>query len=217
MALLFAKEGAKVVIAARSADKLRRLAGRIQKQGGTALAVPTDVTDPESVENLIKATKREFKRIDILVNNAGVALVGPITDFSLEDWHQTLEVNLTSAFLCSKAAFPVLAKRNGSAILNVSSIAGQEGFEEWGPYSASKAGLEGLTRGLAKEGRAVGIRVNAICPGATNTQMFRQYFPDVESEDILSPSDVAKLALFLVSSEASEITGECVTIRKGTV
>ena len=149
-AVAFAAKGAKVVLAARRAE---RLAGLVERLGDAALAVTTDVTDEAAVQNLFDRAVERFGTVDVLINNAGIADSTAVYEMSLETWHQVIETNLTSAFLCSRAAFRVMKERRRGRIINIGSISARVPRENSPAYAASKWGLDGLTRSLAIDGR----------------------------------------------------------------
>src|SRR5581483_7266584 len=166
MALTFAREGARVVVAGTSEAALQQTAAEIHEGGARAIAVRCDVSDEAAVEQLAEKTLAEFGQIDVLVNNAGA--IGPTaltSEVSLDDWNRTLAVNLTGAFLCARAVLPHMAARRQGKIINIASIAGHIGYPLRAPYAASKWGMLGLNQTLAAEWGQHNIQVNAISPG----------------------------------------------------
>lgn len=163
---LFRSEGAKVVMFARSADKLRALEAEL---GPEALAVPGDVTVWDDVQRLMAATLDRFGRIDILVNNAGIGIFAPVVDLDPEDLDRLLAVNLKGPFLCCKAALPAMIRQQSGHIINVSSVAGTTTFPGGAGYCASKWGLEALTQTLIQECKPHKIKVSSINPGSVKT------------------------------------------------
>src|SRR4030095_10947351 len=166
IALRFVQEGAAVVVAGPTEEKIRAVQKEIRDAGGRALAMHTDVADEGSVQRMVSATLDEFGQIDILINNAGVA--GPtalVPNVSREEWDQTLGINLTGAFLCAKHALPHMTPRGTGRIINITSIAGLQAYAFRSPYCASKWGMIGLTQTLAEECGRYNITVNAIAPG----------------------------------------------------
>ncbi|HEX5848216.1 MAG TPA: SDR family oxidoreductase, partial [Rubrobacter sp.] len=164
LALAFAREGARVVVNARSEESVRPIAGEVEEAGGEVLAVAADVSKDSDVKRLVDETVERFGRIDVLVNNAG--LLGPrvaIADYPEDEWRRVIDANLTGPFLVSKAAIPHLSE--GASIINLVSGVSVEGRAEWGAYSVSKFGLEGLNQILAAELAERGVRVNAVDPG----------------------------------------------------
>jgi NAD(P)-dependent dehydrogenase (short-subunit alcohol dehydrogenase family) len=167
-AVAFAAKGAKVVLAARRAE---RLAGLVERLGDAALAVTTDVTDEAAVQNLFDQAVARFGTVDVLINNAGVADSTAVYEMSLDTWHQVIETNLTSAFLCSRAAFRVMKEQHRGRILNIGSISARVPRQNSPAYAASKFGLDGLTRSLAIDGREFGIAASIFHPGIVATEI----------------------------------------------
>jgi len=224
-ALLFAKEGAKVVINYLLSEEKETLlvVDEIKKMGSEAIAVKCDVSEESQVKKMIKQTLDEFGKIDILVNNAGVVFDVPFFERTVEQWKRTLDVNLLGTFLCSKYASEQMLKNNGGKIINVSSTNGINSFSpEAMDYDASKAGIIILTRDLAKE-LAPKIQVNSIAPGWVDTEMNKdlpQNFVKEEMEKIYlkrfaKPEEIAKSILFLASDDASYITGSILKVDGG--
>src|ERR671917_1438439 len=170
LALAFAREGAKVAINARSEGSIGPVAEEIEDTGAEVLALAADVSKSSEVERMVGETVERFGRIAVLVNNAG--LLGPrvgIEDYPEDEWRSVIDANLTGPFLVTKAAIPHLAE--GGSVINVVSGVSVEGRAEWGAYSVSKFGLEGLTQILAAELKDRGIRVNSVDPGGMRTEM----------------------------------------------
>ncbi|WP_305095988.1 SDR family oxidoreductase [Croceibacterium aestuarii] len=170
-ALGFADKGARVVLAARRAERLSGLVRKIEDMGGKALAVTTDVTDEAAVENLFAEAVSSFGTVDVLVNNAGIAENTPVDETSLEHWNNVIATNLTSAFLCSKYAWPIFKKGGHGRIVNVGSISAKVPRSECPSYTASKFGLSGLTHALALDGRDHNIAVSIFHPGIVATEI----------------------------------------------
>jgi 3-oxoacyl-[acyl-carrier protein] reductase len=209
-----ARERAAVVLAARSAGTLATIAGAIRTAGGEVLAVPTDVTVETQVERLVSQTLDHYGRITGLVNSAGVSPLAPITETSLEMWQHTLAVNTTGTFLCCRAVWDPMVEAGGGSILNISSGAGKRAHAEWVAYCASKWAVMGLTESLALEGYPVGIRVNALCPGPTDTPMREANFPGEDKSRLLTPVEVAEAAVFFFSSAAQHVRNAALDVRK---
>ena len=167
-AVAFAAKGAKVVLAARRAE---RLAGLVERLGDAALAVTTDVTDEAAVQNLFDRAVERFGTVDVLINNAGIADSTAVYEMTLETWRQVIETNLTSAFLCSRAAFRVMKERRRGRILNIGSISARVPRQNSPAYAASKWGLDGLTRSLAIDGREFNIAASIFHPGIVATEI----------------------------------------------
>lgn len=201
IAMALAGEGAKVVLAARSADKLDELARQIEATGGTALAVPTDVTDEGQVEALFEACAARFGAPGLLVNNAGIADHTPTADLSLARWQEVIAINLTSVFLCSRAALRVMAAAGGGRIVNVGSISAKVPRQNTAAYTASKFGLEGLTRSLALDGREHGIAVSMVHPGSTVSSLVPGV-TDKPRPGTMMPEDVARVVVLMANLPA---------------
>jgi len=170
-AVAFVEKGAHVVLAARRAERLSALVERLQGLGGQALAVTTDVTSESDVDNLFARAVERFGTVDVVINNAGVADSTPVDEMPLELWHRVLETNLTSAFLCSRAAFRVMKGKGRGRIVNIGSISARVPRQNSPAYAASKWGLDGLTRSLAIDGREFNIAASIFHPGIVATEI----------------------------------------------
>lgn len=214
-ALLFAKEGAKVVIAARNAEKGEKVVSKIKENTGEAIFVKTDVSKEEDVKNLMKETVNTFGKLDVLFANAGVGDMGDLDSTSLDNWNYTLGVDLTGVFLCSKYAVPEMEKNGSGSIINCASILGHVGQPSVTAYAAAKGGVVNMTRTAAVTYAKKGIRINAVCPGYIETNIL-----DGLNDEILQhlislhpvgrlgrPEEVANAVLFLASDESSFVTG----------
>ena len=207
LALACAKEGANLVISSRSADSLETVAEEARGSGVEVLAVPADLSRNEDVQKLVDAAVERFGKIDVLVNNAGI--LGPrvrIEEYPEDEWRSVLDANLTGPFLVSKAAIPHM--REGASVINVTSGVSIEGRAEWGAYSVSKFGLEGLTQILAAELKAHGIRANTVDPGGMRTAMRAAAYPDEDPTTRITPEENTAVFLYLASDESREVTGE---------
>ena len=220
IACRFAREGAKVVVANRTATTGEETVRLIREAGGAAVYVPTDVTQESQASRLIEQTMESYGRLDILCNNAGVGLVRPLAESTLSEWHYVLDTNLTGVFLCSKYAVPAMVDRGGS-IINLASVASYVAFPGDAAYCASKGGLLMLTKQMALEHAPLKIRVNCICPGFIITPELDHYLAqqadpqaarlEVERMHPLGrlgePDDIAHAAVFLASDESAFVTG----------
>jgi NAD(P)-dependent dehydrogenase (short-subunit alcohol dehydrogenase family) len=207
LALAFAREGARVVVNARSEDSVRPVAGEIEDVGGEVLAVAADVSKGADAERLVGESVERLGKIDVLVNNAG--LLGPrvaIEDYPEDEWRRIIDANLTGPFLVSKAAIPYLSE--GASIINVVSGVSVEGRAEWGAYSVSKFGIEGLNQILAAELAERGIRVNAVDPGGMRTDMRAAAYPEEDPQTRITPEENTAVFLYLASDESEGVTGE---------
>ena len=219
-ALELAAEGASLVLGARRGDLLRELCDDISKRGGKAVSLAGDVIEETYASDLVALARSEFGGLDAAFNNAGtLGDMKPLTDTSLRAWDHTINTNLTSAMLGAKYQIPALLGRKGAAILMTSSFVGHTvGVPGMAAYAASKAGMIGLTKVLAAEYGPMGIRVNALLPGGTDTDMSRSFADTDEAQEavaglhalkrIAAPSEIARTAAFLLSDAASFVTGE---------
>ena len=198
-ALAFAKAGIDVALVSRSQDKLEAVAQTARQAGVKAKAYPLDLAESD-VQAKISEISAEFGGIDILVNNAGMGYTGTLSETPLSDWQQVLNLNLTSVFQCILGILPMMRDRGGGTIVNIASVAGQHPFPNWGAYSVSKAGLIALSKTLAAEERAHGIRVTAICPGAVNTELWdtETVQSNFDRSAMLPPKIVAQAILYTV-------------------
>ncbi|HEX7169742.1 MAG TPA: SDR family oxidoreductase [Rubrobacter sp.] len=207
LALAFAEKGARVVVNARSDESVRPVAGEVEGAGAEVLAVAADVSREAEVERLVRETVERFGRIDVLVNNAG--LLGPrvgVEDYPEDEWRRVIDANLTGPYLVSKAAIPHLSE--GGSIINVVSGVSVEGRAQWGAYSVSKFGVEGLTQILASELAERGIRVNAVDPGGMRTDMRAAAYPEEDPQTRITPEENTAVFLYLASDESKGVTGE---------
>jgi NAD(P)-dependent dehydrogenase (short-subunit alcohol dehydrogenase family) len=208
-AKLFARHDYNVVLCARDADALNEAAADVAKisKPGKVLAMSGSIAKPNFVEALFSAAYKAFNSIDVLVNNAGILHRAAIHELSLADWQQTLDVNLTGTFLCCQQAFKYMSNpEQYGAIVNVSSLSGirfVEKFTDMSAYIASKHGVVGLTESLAVEGKPFNLHVNGVAPGAVNTKMLTDHFPDFSAG--AAPEDIAKLIYFLANEETADV------------
>lgn len=206
-ALAFAKAGFHVALVSRSESKLEAVAEAARKTGVTAKAYALDLADIEQVREKIAAIADSFGPIDVLVNNAGMGYTGEIMSTPLSEWQQVIDLNLTSAFQCIQGILPSMRDRGSGIIINVASIAGQQPFPGWGAYNVSKAALIALSKTLAAEERAKGIRVVTISPGAVNTPIWdtETVQADLNRSAMLTPEIVAQsiLHMALVPEQAT--------------
>jgi short-subunit dehydrogenase len=196
-ALAFAQSGIHLALVSRNQPKLEEVAAIASHYGVTAKVYPIDLSQVDHVRERVAAITTDFGNIDILVNNAGMGYTGTLMDTSLTDWQHILDLNLTSVFQCIQGTIPGMRQRQRGTIINVVSIAGQMVFPEWGAYCVSKFGLVALSKALAVEERAHGIRVIAISPGAVNTSIWdtETVHADFDRSQMLSPEIVAHTIL----------------------
>lgn len=224
IAFVLAEAGSEVVIVYQNrADKAVEAAALIEKMGRKALAIQTDVSHAEQVYATVDKVVNEWGRIDILVNNAGISKDMLLPRMREEDWNLVLNVNLTGAFNCTKAVSKVMLKQRAGRIVHMTSIIGVIGNPGQAAYSASKAGLIGFTKTIAKELASRGITVNAIAPGFIETDMTLAISDKVKSSILEqiplqrfgTSRDVAEVVRFLVSDKASYITGQVIHVNGG--
>lgn len=236
-AILFAKEGAKVVVVARTREKGEETVRIIKEAGGEAVFVKADVSKAADVEEAVKATIEKYGKLDIVYNNAGVYVEeGNVAEITEEDWNSTINTNLKGVFLTSKFAVAEMIKRGGGVIVNTSSICGLVGSLNSTAYCASKGGIITVTKAMAVDLAPYNIRVNCICPGAVLTPMLKKAFEQIASvprhtyspeqvrqayidriplRRIAEPEEIAYAALYLASDESSFVTGSVLVIDGG--
>ncbi len=229
IAVLFAKEGAKVVVAdINSAEEVLKT---IRQNGGRAEFIKTDVSDSSQVKRLVDETLRLFGAVDIVCNNAGIELLKLLTDTGENEWDRVIDTNLKGPFLVCKYVLPHMISRRRGVIVNTASQLGIVGAEKFTAYCASKGGLILLTKALALECAKYGIRVNSICPGAIETPLLeREVNLDKDPEEakmrfvskhplgrLGNPEEIANAALFLASDRSSFVTGESLVVDGGYV
>lgn len=230
-AVLYGREGAKVAVVDIDLDAANETRNIIEQDGHVGRAYQADVTSSEQIANVVGQVVAEFGSIDILHNNVGITRMGSVVEMSEADWHKVVDTNLTSVFLTCKHVIPVMLEQGKGAIINISSLASlQINSYPYMPYFAAKSGLNHLTRALAVQYAAQGIRVNAVLPGVMNTPMiYSQIAGQFESEEAMikarnaaSPMgrmgdawDIAYASLFLASDESKYITGVCIPVDGG--
>lgn len=225
IAVLFAKEGSNIAICDVNLEEAEKTRSELEGMGVKALAFKVDVTKPNEVEEMTDKILDNFGRIDILVNNAGITRDGLLVRMKEEDWDLVLAVNLKGTFNCTKAVSKVMMKQRSGRIVSIASIIGIMGNAGQANYAASKAGIIGLTKSVAKELASRGVTANAIAPGFIQTEMTAK-LPDAVKGEMLKaipmgkfgePLDVAKGALFFASEYASYITGQVLVVDGGMV
>lgn len=215
-----AKENCKIVVTDIDESNAQRVAEEIKQAGQNAIAIKCDVSKKDEVDNLVSKTVETYGNLDILVNNAGVYPYKPFADMKEEDWDKVLDINLKSVFLTSQAASKVM--KEGSKIVDISSIAAFVGFPNLSHYCASKGGVNGFMRALALELAPKKINVNAVAPGAIDTpgaasseEQKKQTVMTIPLKRMGEPEDIANAVLFLVSDEANYITGQILVVDGG--
>lgn len=230
-ALLFAQEGARVVVADVQTEGGGETVRMIKTAGGEAMFVKVDVSNPEQVHAMVSGAVERFGRLDCAFNNAGVEAekaLTPLIDSPVEEFDRLISINLRGVFLCLKYEIPEMLKSGGGAIVNTASVAGLVGFALSAPYVSSKHGVVGLTKAAALDYATSNIRVNAVCPGVTRTPMVDALIGgDAELESLIvgvhpmarvaDPDEIARAAVWLCSNEASFITGHALAVDGGLV
>jgi len=228
-ALVFAREGAKVVVADVMVEDGERVVQEINEAGGEAIFVRTDVSMAVEVETLINTVIKTYGRLDYAINNAGIeGVIAPTVNCTEENWDRTININLKGVWLCMKYEIQQMIKQGGGAIVNMASVAGLVGFKGLPAYCASKGGVVQLTRTAALEYARDGIRINAVCPGVIRTPMVDRVTggkPEAEEQFIAlepvgrmgRPEEVAEAAVWLCSDGASFVTGHPMVVDGGLV
>jgi NAD(P)-dependent dehydrogenase (short-subunit alcohol dehydrogenase family) len=225
----FAAAGASVVLADVDSDRGEVVAAAIRAEGGEAIFVTTDVSDPEAADRMVATTVDRYGRLDYAFNNAGIeGTMIAAAQCSVEAWDRTIAVNLTGVFACMRAEIPAMLASGGGAIVNNSSVAGLVGFPGSAAYCASKHGIIGLTRAAALDYAAQGIRVNAVCPGVIDTEMITRATagnPELAAQLVQAepvgrlgtPEEIAEAVLWLCSARSSFVTGQALAVDGGFV
>lgn len=225
IAKIFAKEGAKVVVANRTPEKGERVVSEIKNQEGEAIFIQTDVSSWDSWQNLVKKTIEIYGGIDILVNNAGVVKFSPLHQTTDKDWDFILNTNLKGVFYGMKAVIPYFLQKNKGKIINIASIAGLVGFDQLSAYCASKGGIIALTREAALEYAKNNININCIAPGVIVSEMTKGLLEDEKTKQgflmnipkarVGQPEDIAYASLYLASDDSDYMTGQVMVVDGG--
>jgi fengycin family lipopeptide synthetase B len=215
ISIALAREGATVVLTARSLPKLQETAELVQQTGGKAEIIVADLLQEKSIINLVKTVGEKLDRLDILVNNAGITHSSRLEDTRTEDWQRCLQVNATAPFILCRQALPLLRKSSTSYIINIASVVGVKGYPLQSAYTASKHAVRGMTISLAEELNGTNVRVHLICPGGVDTELIPQVRPDLRSEDLMRTEEIAELVLYLVTHKGKAIIDE-LHVRRST-
>ena len=226
IAKTFAKQNAKLVIVDINETGINETVDIIKQSGHKAIGIKTDITCPDSVNNMIKTVLEKFGRIDVLVNNAGISQKVTVEDMTLDDIKRIFNVNMFGLFLCSQAVLKPMKEQHYGRIISLSSVSGKRGGGIFGGahYSASKAAVLGFSKNLAREVSSDGITVNCVCPGLINTEIWKS-LPKEQTDKVISDiptgrpgetQEIADTICFLGSKEASYITGEDIDINGGS-
>jgi NADP-dependent 3-hydroxy acid dehydrogenase YdfG len=217
VATALAREGATVVLAARTRQQLAATAAAIRDSGGAALAIPTDVTQDAAVEAMVEQAIAELGRVDILVTAAGGASFGPVVGTKPADWDPILAVNLRAVMVCCRAVLPVMIRQRRGTIINVASVAAQRPIPGAAVYTATKAGVVGFSRVLAEELRAEGVRVGVLVPGAVDTPLWDTIPNSPDRSRMLRPEDVARAAVLMASLPPGAALEELTLLPQGGI
>ncbi|MGD0074933.1 MAG: SDR family oxidoreductase [Candidatus Binataceae bacterium] len=237
IALTYADAGAQLMLTGRAPAPLEQTRAELERAGAPCLTMVADVKSEADCLRMAAETVNSFGRIDILVNNAGIG--GPtarLTEVTLAEWQETIDINLTGAWLAARAVLPQMEKQHSGIILNIGSLAGRRGFSLRSPYAASKWGLIGLTQTMALEWASAGVRVNCLCPGSVEGPRIERVFTaraaatgrpyeDIRREveghaamnRLVTEEEIARVALFLVSDDTSGMTGQTINVDGGIV
>ena len=208
ISVALAQEAATVVLAARSVPELQRTAEEVAEAGGQAEIVVTELTEEESIKNLVRGTGEKFGRLDILVNNAGITHSAALEETATRDWERCLWVNARAPFILCREALGLLRKSKPAYIINIASVVGVKGYPLQSAYTASKHALRGMTISLAEELRDSSVRVHLLCPGGVNTDLVGKVRPDIRKEDLIEPTEIAELVLYLVTHKGNAVVDE---------
>ncbi|NOT02101.1 MAG: SDR family oxidoreductase [Phycisphaerales bacterium] len=209
-----AADGARVVAVARSRDELDETKRLVERHGGTCLTVRADVSQVDEMNAAVDETVRQFGAVDILVNNAGTAPRADVDAFGIDTFDAMIGVNVSAPFYAVRAVWPIMKQRRQGIIINISSVAAVDPFPGFAVYGATKAYIEGLTRGLAKEGRPLGIRVYGVGPGAVDTVMLRGPFPDFPDDQCLQPDDIAEVVHLMTQPVCRHAVGQTIYVTR---
>lgn len=231
ISLELARQGARVVIVELDLAAAEDICRRIQSEGGEASALRCDVSRAEEIEGMVAEVIRDHERLDVLVNNAGIGLIRPPADATEEEFDRLMGVDLRGVWLCSKYAIPHMQRQKSGSIINIASVHSRMTMRNYGVYAAMKAGVSGLTRGLAAHYGADGIRANTVSPGLVdspqNHEIIAKFAPDVHQwmEDfvrqgqvlpwLIQPEDIGRTVAFLASDDARSITGAEIPVDAG--
>jgi len=215
ISIALAKEAATVVLAARSRRKLQETSNQVTETGGKAEVVVTELTEEESIKNLVRVTGEKFGRLDILVNNAGITHSAKLEETATEDWDRCMRVNTRAPFILRREALPLLRKAKAAHIINIASVVGVKGYPLQSAYTASKHALRGMTISLAEELKGSNIRVHLLCPGGVDTELVRKVRPDIKKNELIKPEEIAELVVYLVTHKGNAVIDE-LHIRRAT-
>jgi 3-oxoacyl-[acyl-carrier protein] reductase len=205
--------GVKVILSARTVEKLEEVKKEIEEKGGQAEVMPLDLSGTENIINLFKDITDRFNRLDILVNNAAIGIFGDIIDASQDDLDRILDINFKSMFTSCQQFFKLMIPQKSGYIINISSIMGVKAYKQQSIYAASKHAVMGLTKALAVEGQEHNIRVSAILPGGVDTEFISGARPDLDRSVLIKPDDIAHTVLYLLSLSNTAVVDQVILRR----
>jgi len=208
IAVALGGEAATVVLAARDKAMLEETAQLVDRGGGKADVVVLELTQEQSIKNLIRHTQQRFGRLDILVNCAGVTHSAALEQTATSDFQRCMAVNAQGPFILCREALPLLRKAERACIINISSVVGIKGYPLQSAYTASKHALRGMSISLAEELRNTNVRVHVICPGGIDTEMVSQVRPDINKDELIEPGEIAELVLYLATHSGNAVIDE---------
>ena len=206
--LALAKEAATVVLAARARDKLKESAQLVTAANGKAQIIYTELTDEQSIKNLVRETHERFRRLDILVNNAGITHSAWLQETRTEDYDRCMSINARAHFILCREALPLLKEAESAYIINIASVVGVKGYPQQSVYTSSKHALRGMTISLSEELKGSNIRVHLLCPGGVDTELVTKVRPDIKKQDLMQPEEIAELVLYLVTHKGNAVVDE---------
>ena len=206
--IALAQEGATIVLAARSSDTLQEAADRVTQAGGKAHVVVTELTNEESIKNLVKETETTLGRLDLLVNNAGITHSATLEETATDDWDRCMQVNARAPFILCREALLLLRQSPAGYIINIASVVGVKGYPLQSAYTSSKHALRGMTISLSEELRDSNIRVHLLCPGGVDTDMVGGVRPDIRKGELMKPEEIAELVVYLVTHKGNAVIDE---------
>lgn len=215
VSISLAQEAATIVLSARSIPELEKTAQEVVEAGGKAKIVVTELTEEDSIKNLLKESEKTFGRLDILINNAGITHSAKLEETKTEDWERCLWVNARAPFILCREALRLLRKSNPAHIINIASVVGVKGYPLQSTYTASKHALRGMSISLSEELRGSSVRVHVLCPGGVDTEMVSRVRPDIKKDELIGPDEIAELVLYLVTKKGNAILDE-LRIRRAT-
>ena len=215
ISVALAQETATIVLAARSIQELQNTAEQVKKAGGVAHIIHVELTEEQSIRNLVQVTGEKLGRLDVLVNNAGVTHSAELEQTSTDDWQRCISINARAPFILCREALPLLKKSQAAHIINIASVVGIKGYPLQSAYTASKHALRGMTISLAEELRGSNIRVHLLCPGGVDTDMVDRVRPDIAKDELIKPQEIAELVLYLVTHKGNAVMDE-LRIRRAT-